>query len=248
MIKVLAKAFAVYEEVARKSTVRPVRCSEIAEACQIAPATVMRLLQTLVRLKYLRQVSRQAGYTIGPKAHSLAWHTYYKSPLLKIAAPLIIEFANCNQCSIALCERVGLEYFILCHENKSEKLNIRWERISYRDFLGTAVGMFFSAYASPDEQQQIFAEKLGDYRRFFPQETDCLKCFEGIKKNNFFFFEEYPIAILSFGIFKDQKLVGCLGVTIELDKFQSRKKELIAEIEMLALQIEQTISVVDAIS
>ncbi|MFA6816796.1 MAG: helix-turn-helix domain-containing protein [Lentisphaeria bacterium] len=71
MIKVLAKAFAVYEEVARKSTVRPVRCFEIAEACQIAPAMVMRLLQTLVRLKYLRQVSRQAGYTIGPKAHSL---------------------------------------------------------------------------------------------------------------------------------------------------------------------------------
>jgi len=84
MIKVLDKAFGILEllVIASPDSVKP---GAIAAALNINNASCSRILKDLSEAGYVEKISREAGYTVGPRAFTLSKQLDYNTELIKAA-------------------------------------------------------------------------------------------------------------------------------------------------------------------
>lgn len=169
MIKVLDKSFAILETVIIASP-QPVRVSELAARFSINAATCTRILRQLLDAGYVHQVSRQSGYTAGPRALAFAQQVVYQQRLLDAARPILEEVSAAEHASLLLCERRGAERYILCHVNGCEQLDIRLNALAWRDLFDTATGLMLTAIASDAERRTLIAAYGPEAYRLIPAE------------------------------------------------------------------------------
>ena len=167
MIKVLDKIFQVLETVASESPT-PLTPLQIATRLNMNRPTCSRILRELTDSGYLMHVSRQAGYTIGPRSYTFAGMAKYKPSFLEKAIPYVKNCARVLGQSVLICERLGSERYILHHSNFSS-LNIRIAQLSYRDLLDTATGMVLLAAAPGKERERIYAQYRAENLPMFPE-------------------------------------------------------------------------------
>ena len=156
MIKVLDKIFQVLETVISESPT-PVTPLWIATKLGMNRPTCSRILKDLTDAGYLMHVSRQAGYTAGPRAYTFAKTAKYKPSFLDKAIPYVKNCARTLAQSALICERRGAERYVLHHSNFSP-LNIRINQLSYHDLFDTATGLVLLSAAPKQEQEKIFSE------------------------------------------------------------------------------------------
>ena len=169
MIKVLDKIFQVLETVVSESP-NPVTPLWIATKLGMNRPTCSRILKELTDAGYLMHVSRQTGYTAGPRAYTFAMIAKYKPSFLDKAIPYVKNCARTLAQSVLICERRGAERYVLHHSNFSP-LNIRINQLSYYDLFDTATGLVLPSAAPKQEQEKIFNEYRKAGRFMFPEFT-----------------------------------------------------------------------------
>ena len=219
MIKVLEKTFAILERIVIASP-RPVRISELAEDFKINPATCARILKELQEAHYVVRISRQEGYTAGPRARTFSEQVSYREEILRAAETLVEKTSRELGLSVLFCERAGLERYVLLHRCHCRKLKIVLQNLSFHDLFSTATGLVLSAFAPSPAKRDL----LREYREspFLPAGQE-MRDFLDIIRNAGSFSAPYPHAgqgIMAFPVFRDGKFAGALGASVEIEYYE----------------------------
>lgn len=250
MIKVLDKTFAILEWAVIQSPT-PVRLSELAARFGINTATCSRIVRELTDAGYLEQVSRQAGYTAGPRSWTFASQVSYKQRLIATADPVIAEAAKKLSASVLLAELQGDERYILIHHNECPRLNIRLSRLSYRDIFVTATGLVLAAYAPESRQSELlelYRDELPTDPVFAERTLENLRHireagrFVSAKRS-----EEQGIA--AFPVFRNGKMIAAVGGSVPIDDFTFEMREALEdELRRIARTLSLAVSQQETIS
>jgi DNA-binding IclR family transcriptional regulator len=234
MIKVLYKAFAILELIADEPK-EPKSVTELAEKSGLNQPTTVRILQDLVQMGYVEQISRSKGYILGPMPYQLASRGTYMEDVLKVAEPLIHNCAIGVQQSVLLAVLKSGKRFILCHENYNASLNIEIDRLYYKDFYETATGRVQLAYLSRKELYHLvetdgLPQQVWDWEHVTDIST-LEKVLTDIRYAGFYRGDSprSSLAVMAVPVFKDKQYVATLGASMpdfasEADKEHVFKK------------------------
>ena len=249
MIKVLGKIFEVLETVVSESP-NPMTPMEIAGKLQMNRPTCSRILKELTDAGYLIRVSRQSGYTAGPRSFTFGRMVKYKTPLLDKARPYIKDCAFKLSKSVLLCERSGMDRYILSHFNYSP-LNIQLKQLSYHDLFDSATGMLLMAYAPRNVQEEVYHHYRKCGYLFFPELesfSDLLEQFEQIKRERIFIRDKYRTLqwIVAVPVCKNGIVVAALGLSAPAaDAEPEERTRMIAELKKTADLISNELSTIE---
>ncbi len=249
MIKVLGKIFEVLELVVCESP-NPMTPMEIAGKLKMNRPTCSRILKELSDAGYLVRISRQSGYAAGPRSFTFRNMVKYKTTLLEKAAPYVRDCAFQLGKSVLLCERNGMERYILCHYNYSP-LNIRLKQLSYHDLFETATGMVLAAYTSRDEQEELFRTYRERGYLFFPElETPAAaqEVFEQIKRERLFIRDKFRTLqwIAAVPVCRNGIVVAALGLSAPAaDALPGERSRMTAELKKTADLISNELSTIE---
>ena len=238
MIKVLDKIFQVLEVVAAESP-NPVTPMQIALKLGMNRPTCSRILGELTERGYLMRVSRQAGYTIGPRSYTFSKMVKYKPSFLDKAIPYVKNCARTLAQSVLICERRDAERYVLHHSNFSP-LNIRIAQLSYTDLLDTATGMVLLSAASRREQERIFEEYRRKGAYMFPE----FESFESVVAEQ----DKYRTLqwIAAVPVTKNGVTVAALGVSaLSADASMPDRARMVDEIKKTAMLISNELSTIE---
>lgn len=245
MIKVLDKSFGILEAVVNASP-RPMRISVLAEKIGINVATCARIVRDLVDADYLDQVSRQEGYTVGPRMLTLGNNVAYKPWLVKCAARILSRTAETVSASVMLAERRGDLRYILYHRNCCTKLPIEMTEIAYRDLLSTATGLMLASYMPVEERAEMIAGYEDDGLVLYDENTD----FDLIRAEQQIEFRDSRRAqgIAAFPVLRGDELIGVVGGSIYIEDYAgTRKEEFLRALKDAALNISREITTINTI-
>ncbi len=245
MIKVLDKTLAILEAVVNASP-RPVRITVLAEKFGINVATCARIVRELVDADYLDQVSRQEGYTVGPRMLTLGNNVVYKPWLVKCASRILSQAAETAEASVMLAERRGDLRYILYHRNCCSKLMIHMTEIAYRDLLSTATGLMLASFMPDDERVEMIAAYEDDGLVLYDENTD----FERIRSERQIEFldSRRGQGIAAFPVFRGNELIGVVGGSIYIEDYAGERKEAFLRVlKEAALNISREITTINTI-
>lgn len=183
MTKVALKIFAMIEFIGARNG-QGVLPNDLVKALGINQATCIRILKDLVQMGYLDQISRQHGYVLGPMAHWLSRHSFYRKDLLEVAEPLVKGLAQSEGQSVLLATLHEGRRFILCHHNHNPLVNPEVDGPWFDDLCFTATGQILLAHAPVDLQKALLKKggvpKLGPWKGFagfapFEKEFDRIR-------------------------------------------------------------------------
>ena len=249
MIKVLDKIFQVLETVASESPT-PLTPLQIATRLNMNRPTCSRILRELTDSGYLMHVSRQAGYTIGPRSYTFAGMAKYKPSFLEKAIPYVKNCARVLGQSVLICERLGSERYILHHSNFSS-LNIRIAQLSYRDLLDTATGMVLLAAAPGKERERIYAQYRAENLPMFPEleSFEALSsALERIRRERIYMRDKYRTLqwIAAVPVLKNGWTVAALGVSaLAADASMPDRARMVEEIKKASQLISNELSTIE---
>ncbi|MDD3886374.1 MAG: helix-turn-helix domain-containing protein [Victivallaceae bacterium] len=241
MIKVLDKTFAILEMLATASP-QPITPSEISTAHGINRSTCSRILKELCDLGYAEQISRQRGYSVGPRALTLGRAVNYRRDLLNFAVPAVNRCAEELGQSVLIAENRGNSRYILYYSNRS-KLNIHFDVVVFNDLFETATGLVLAAYAGASEKLEFFRNAKARGENFFPEysdEADAMAGLAQIRADGFVvrrdFREEQDI--IAFPLFRNREFIASLGISMPVGEFNDdifKRSRLAAEEINLAM-------------
>ena len=252
MIKVLDKAFAILEllVIASPDSVKP---GAIAAALNINNATCSRILKDLSEAGYVEKVSREAGYTVGPRAFTLSKQLDYNTELIKAAESCIEDCAFKLKSSVILVELKNNQRYILSHHDYHPDSKIKINELSYTDLFKTATGVLLLAYAGREERENalkqyglpdtLFFEGVSDDKGFH-------NLLDGIKDKDCAYYDkdESNTSIYAVPVFKGKKMIAALGVTFIGGLAQNKNKEsILNEVRLTAEKINKTLSPINYI-
>lgn len=249
MIKVLDKIFQVLETVTEESP-NPVTPMQIASKLRMNRPTCSRILKELTDSGYLMHVSRQAGYTVGPRSCTFAKMVKYKPSFLDKAIPYVKNCARTLAQSVLICERRGGERYVLHHSNFSP-LNIRITQLSYSDLLDTATGMVLLAAAPRKEQEQIYREyreqglyMFPEFDSFEPVSIELERC----RRERIYLRDKYRTLqwIAAVPVTKNGVTIAALGVSaLSADASMPDRAHMVDEIKKTAMLISNELSTIE---
>lgn len=249
MIKVLGKIFEVLETVVSESP-NPMTPMEIAGRLNMNRPTCSRILRELTDAGYLIRISRQSGYAAGPRSFTFGKMVKYKSQLLEKACPYIKDCAFKLSKSVLLCERDGMERYILSHYNYSP-LNIQLKQLSYHDLFETATGMVLMAYAPREVQEDVYRRYRECGYLFFPELdriSDALEQFEQIKRERVFIRDKFRTLqwIAAVPVSRNGIVIAALGLSAPAADADPKERSLmIAELKKTAELISNELSTIE---
>lgn len=249
MIKVLDKIFQVLEVVAAESP-NPVTPMQIALKLGMNRPTCSRILGELTERGYLMRVSRQTGYTIGPRSYTFSKMVKYKPSFLDKAIPYVKNCARTLAQSVLICERRDVERYVLHHSNFSP-LNIRIAQLSYTDLLDTATGMVLLSAASRREQERIFEEYRRKGAYMFPEFESfesVVAELERIRRERLYVRDKYRTLqwIAAVPVTKNGVTVAALGVSaLSADASMPDRARMVDEIKKTAMLISNELSTIE---
>ena len=247
MIKVLDKTFAILEKLVLTSPA-PCRIGELAQTFGINNATCSRILKQLVETGYAVQLSRLEGYAAGPRAWTFASRVQYKEKLIRTADPVIRRTAAKLEASVLLAERSGEDRYILLHHNRCKKLKIVLDKLSFHDLFETATGLLLTACAPEAEQKKLIQCYGKEAFKLFPPGTHLHTELASIREKEHCVFENQNQGIAAFPVRQNHEVIAVLGASVLLEDFtEPFRSSFIAEIELAARQISQSLSTLNTI-
>ncbi len=216
MIKVLKKTFDIIEYIGAKQG-SPVLPGEIVDALDLNQPTTIRILKDLVELGYLDQVSRQAGYCLGPLAYWVTHGQQYMHKLTSTADPIIKDCAQEIGNSVLFAVLHGNSRYILSHYNYNPDVMIELDTPLYDDLYETATGRVLLAFCDRKQREKII-RSLGT-----PSQEDWVeastpeklkKCLSKIRKDGFEKNISPRFKIAAFPVYSNNKFIAALGASV----------------------------------
>lgn len=251
MIKVLDKTFAILEEIV-KAVPSPVTPLEIAEKLSLNRPTCSRIIRTLVDSGYVIQVSRQAGYTAGPKILTLNNMAAFQNKLLQAAVPVAEKIAAEFKDAAMITQVWQQERYILHLANRNPVRKIRLKNLSYNDVYTMATGVLEMAYVPLREAMAVYdntpaeavAEILPDFRR----RSGVPEQLERIRRKEYYYFDRGEISIFAAPIFCNGIFTASFGFSTDSEKCTGDGfEQVLVSIRNAAAEISRSLSVSDTI-
>jgi DNA-binding IclR family transcriptional regulator len=216
MIKVLSKTFGILEEIALASP-HPMALAVMASKLKLNKATCSRILKDLSDAGYVEKVSREAGYTVGPRAFAFSKQFNYNSDLINASEPHIQACASELKASIILVELKNLQRYILAHHNYSG-VNLEMNELAYSDVLETATGVLLMAHKNIKERKAALEMYGMSHEYFFSGISDKKgfhRILDDIKENNHAYFDKTELnsSIYAVPVVKNNQVIAALGAT-----------------------------------
>lgn len=132
--------------------------SEIAERTGLSRSTVSRLTQSLIETGMLEYVPAQRAYRLGAPVLSMAHAMRDGSPVLRVAAPMMIELATRLKVNVGLAVADGDEMVYLESFRYNRRPSLRTVVTGQRVPMElTSLGRAYLAAASPARARQLMA-------------------------------------------------------------------------------------------
>lgn len=250
MIKVLDKAFGILEllVIASPDSVKP---GAIAAALNINNATCSRILKDLSDAGYVEKVSRESGYTVGPRAFTFSKQLNYNKELINAAENCIEECAYKLKSSVILVELKNNQRYILSHHDYHSDSKIKIDELSYTDLFKTATGVLLLAYAGKEERENALKQYGLPDTLFFEgvsDDTGFYNLLDEIKNEGFAYYDKDNASIYAVPIFKGKKMIAVLGATFLGGLAQNKDKEsILNEVSLTAEKINKKLSPINYI-
>ncbi|RZK43421.1 MAG: IclR family transcriptional regulator [Pedobacter sp.] len=213
MIQVIHRAFDILEYIG-KDPEKPKVLSEIAQSLNLNAGTCANIIKTMVSRKYIEKAAHQKGYILGSAAYNLTGNEGYRKELIEISKPdmeLLTKSLNENSELSVLQEDLRL---VLLRVKSDHDVQAR--TASEKRAYDTAAGRIMLACLT-EVEIEAFVQKYG-----LPKEDEWFEA----KSLSSFFVEiakirevGYSIQIsvnqivgLAVPLFKDEKVIGCLGM------------------------------------
>lgn len=230
MIQVINRAFDILEFIG-KDPDKPKVLGEIAQTLNLNAGTCSNIIKTMVSRKYIEKAEHKKGYILGPAAYNLTGNEGYKKELIEISKPdMELLTAELNENSELSVLQKDLRLVLL--RVKSDH-DVQARTASEKKAYDTAAGRIMLAYLS-EAEIEAFVQKYG-----LPKEDEWKEA----KSLSSFFVEiskirsaGYAIQIsvnqivgLAVPLFKDDKIVGCLGMYMPTYRYDTLGHDLILE-------------------
>ena len=249
MIKVLDKTFAILEEIV-KAVPSPVTPLEIAEKLSLNRPTCSRIIRSLVDAGYVIQVSRQAGYTAGPRILTLNNMAAFQNELLKVAVPVADRLAAQLEDAVLLTQIWQQERYVLYLANRNPRRNIRLAKLSYNDAYTMATGALEMAYLPLHDALEIYdntpEETIPKILPDFLLRQNVKGALAVIRKNGFYHYKRKDIGIFAVPVFRNHRYLAALGCSVDIEKCSGEGTEqIISQVKESALEITKALSTND---
>lgn len=226
MIKVLDKTFAILEEIVC-AVPHPLGPLELSKRLCLNRTTCSRILRMLLESGYIVQVSRQAGYTAGPRIRTLCNLADFESELMKAAVPVIDHAAEVlNEC-VLLSQVWNGERYVLYMANRNPRRNMRPHHLCYKDIYNTATGVLEMAYREPEEALRIYDDMPGSCRNWllpeFVRRSSVPQALMKIRKNGFYHSSRKDLGIFAFPVFSGGRYLAALGCSIDISEYTGKR-------------------------
>lgn len=138
---------------------RPItRVGELADEASLPPATVVRVLETLIKLGYVRKQSRRTGYILTEKVNELSAGYHGLPTFVDAAKPLLEELTQQLLWPVALSTLSGISMVVRFSTIPNSPLSHTHSTLQKRlDLLTRAHGRAYLAFCPPAERRQLFA-------------------------------------------------------------------------------------------
>ncbi|OGV64463.1 MAG: hypothetical protein A3K19_21275 [Lentisphaerae bacterium RIFOXYB12_FULL_65_16] len=215
-IKVLVKATSILEHVANAAP-GPVLPGEIAAACDINPATTVRIMRDLLAAGLLRQSSRRQGYVLGPLAFKLGQACAWEQRLARAAGPVVDDGARNLRCAALLAIREGEHRYVLCDRNGTGNPLCDAHGVCHRDLYSTATGRVLLAYAPPDEAARITAAYGAPHAEAWPAVAGrggLARALAAIRSDGLAFKDDGTHTAVATPVFANDRFAAAFGLVV----------------------------------
>lgn len=139
---------------------RPIsRVKELAEGASLSPATVVRILETLVELGYVRKQARLTGYTLTEKVNELSAGYHGLPTFVDRAKPMLLELTRHLLWPAALSTLDGTDMVVRLSTIPDSPLAHTHSTLQKRlDLLTRAHGRAYLAFCSSQERRRLYSD------------------------------------------------------------------------------------------
>lgn len=152
-IQSIERALQVLEALSLSS--EPVRLNDLAETCDLHPATCARVVQTLVGLGYASQVGRMSGYVPGPMVHVIASRSSGRPDLVHVLRPHLENLASAVRETAVLASLVRGRRISLLEIEGDQELVVRSHAGQRFNPYDSVTGRVLLAYADEAARKEI---------------------------------------------------------------------------------------------
>jgi DNA-binding IclR family transcriptional regulator len=230
MIQVIHRAFDILEYISKEPD-KPKALGEIAQALNLNAGTCANIIKTMVGRKYIEKASHQKGYTLGSAAYNLTGNEGYKKDLIEISRPdMELLTSELNENSELSVLQKDLRLVLL--RVKSDH-DVQARTASEKRAYDTAAGRIMLACLTEPEIES-FVQKYGLPKEDEWKEAKSLSSFfveiDKIKKAGYAIqISVNQIVGLAVPLFKDNKIVACLGMYMPTYRYETLGPDLILE-------------------
>ena len=226
MIKVLDKTFAILEEIVCEAP-HPLGPLELSKRLGLNRTTCSRIIRILQDSGYIIQVSRQTGYTAGPKILTLSNKADFASELMRAAIPVIDRTAELLKASVLISQVWNDERYILHITSRDPKKIIRPHHLCYKDIYNTASGAMEMAYREPEEALRIYDTMPDEARTWllpeFKAKKQVIRNLMEIRRKGYYHCARKNEGIFAFPVFSEDRYIAALGCSIGIEDYTDRK-------------------------
>jgi DNA-binding IclR family transcriptional regulator len=240
MIKVLGKACSILEVVVSASP-QCVPLARLAELTGVNKATCSRIVGDLVAAGYLRQVSRQSGFTVGDVFLSLGRRAAEGDPLVKAGMPVVHALAERTGQMVLLVVLNRGRRCVVVSRNCDADSQYEPHAPVCRNTLDTATGLVLLAYGDP-EQTEAARELAEEEDTPFPSnpvgDRDLEQTLDGIRETGGVVQEMPgfpPRLVIGWPVWKNGNVVAALGFSAPRGEADAQHREwVVAAAESLS--------------
>ncbi|HTL07844.1 MAG TPA: IclR family transcriptional regulator C-terminal domain-containing protein [Chitinophagaceae bacterium] len=244
MIQVIERAIDILEFVATHGK-EPVQLMHIAAHLKISQPTCANIVKTLVARNYLENVSRKAGYILGPGTYTLTGNLSYNHDLIMAAGPFMEALTHSlnETCLIAVLKN---NKRLMLHSVQSDQdLQVRAK--TEADVYATSTGRLLISFLTPKELDNLVAAVGLPAENIWPgvQTRAALeKAIRKIQKDQLVqTVSEKHICGFAVPIQRDGQVVAGLSVFLPESRLRDKVKEkIISRLRLAAKKINDSIS------
>lgn len=240
MIKVLGKACSILEVVVSASP-QCVPLARLAELTGVNKATCSRIVSDLVAAGYLRQVSRQSGFTVGDVFLSLGMRAAEGDPLVKAGLPMVHELAERTGQMVLLVVLNRGRRCVVASRNCDPHSRYEPHAPICRNTLDTATGLVLLAYSGPEQLESALELAAGEDTPFLSEvegDQELEQTLAEIRANGGVVHETRgfpPRLVIGWPVWKNGKVVAALGFSAPLGESDAQHREwVVAAAESLS--------------
>jgi len=245
MIRVLSRALDLLEILAAQPA-ESRGLADLAAAAQLDPATARRILAALAERGYAEQAAPRGGYRLGPMAFALAAHGLYAPDLVAAADGPVAALAGRLGEAVLLAVLRDGRRFTLCQADGGRSVQVRTAVLLEPNPYRTATGRLLVAHLDPPALAS-FVRTNGLPGAEWPAARSRAAldaALAGIRRAQAL--EDFPadLAAVAVPVGAGGQVVAALGAFLPVERYRSRRAEIIGGLRATAAAISRTLHAV----